>query len=78
MFSLSKHMELMFEGRKRKTLLEPAYKRIDSNGKVYLDKKLEGREVLIIPLEPMAGDKERFIKVGRSSIQLRDKHVKID
>jgi hypothetical protein len=41
------------------------YKRIDSNGKVYLDKKLAGNEVLIIPVKPLPEDKIEFIKIGR-------------
>jgi hypothetical protein len=55
----------MFNGKKRETLLDPVYKRIDSNGKVYLDKKLAGNEVLIIPVKPLPEDKIEFIKIGR-------------
>jgi hypothetical protein len=58
-------MEFMFNGKKRETLLDPVYKRIDSNGKVYLDKKLAGNEVLIIPVKPLPEDKIEFIKIGR-------------
>ena len=58
-------MEFMFNGKKRETLLDPVYKRIDSNGKVYLDKKLAGNEVLIIPVKPIPEDKIEFIKIGR-------------
>jgi hypothetical protein len=58
-------MEFMFNGKKRETLLDPVYKRIDSNGKVYLDKKLAGNEVLVIPVKPLPEDKIEFIKIGR-------------
>ena len=60
-------MELEFDGKKRETLLDPMYKKIDANGKVYLDKKKVGEEVLIIPLKPLPGDKEKWIKLGRRS-----------
>lgn len=60
------NMEFIFEGKRRETLIDPLYKRIDSNGKVYLDKSKVGQEVLIIPVKPMQGDKDRFIKVGRN------------
>jgi len=63
---LSNNMELEFEGKKRETLLDPVIKAIDSNGKVYLDKKRAGEQVLIIPLKLIPGDKERWIKIGRN------------
>lgn len=59
-------MEFIFEGKKRETLIDPVYKRIDANGKVYLDKSKVGEEVLIIPVKPLPEDKIRFIKVGRT------------
>lgn len=60
------NMDLELNGVKRETLIDPLYKRIDSNGKVYLDKKLVGQEVLIIPLKPVPQDKIDFIKIGRT------------
>jgi hypothetical protein len=59
-------MELEFDGKKRETLLDPMIKKIDANGKVYLDKKRAGEQVLIIPLKTIPGDKEKWVKIGRS------------
>jgi hypothetical protein len=59
------NMEFEFDSIKRETMIDPMYKKIDSNGKVYLDKKRAGEEVLIIAVKPKAGDKDRYLKVGR-------------
>lgn len=58
-------MEFEFNHIKRETLLDPMYKKIDSNGKIYLDKKKAGEEVLVIAVKPMPEDKIKYIKVGR-------------
>lgn len=58
-------MEIELDGKKRETLLDPMYKRIDKNGKVYLDKRRIGEEVLIIAIKPIPEDKIKYIKVGR-------------
>lgn len=58
-------MELKLDEIARETLLDPMYKKIDSNGKVYLDKRMAGREVLVIAIKPVPEDKIRYIKVGR-------------
>ena len=65
MRSMQGIMEFIFEGKKRETLLDPIYKRIDKNGKVYLDKSKAGQEVLIIPVKQLPEDKINYIKVGR-------------
>jgi len=67
MRSITGIMEFVFEGKKRETLLDPMYKRIDKNGKVYLDKSKVGQEVLIIPVKPLPEDKINYIKVGRGT-----------
>jgi len=59
------NMEFEFDKIKRETLIDPAYKKIDSNGKIYLDKRKAGEEVLIIAVKPMPEDKIKYIKVGR-------------
>jgi hypothetical protein len=59
------NMEFEFNHIKRETLLDPMYKKIDSNGKIYLDKKKAGKEVLVIAVKPMPEDKIKYIKVGR-------------
>lgn len=59
-------MEFEFDGKKWETLLDPMVKKIDINGKVYLDKKRAGEQVLIIPLKLLPGDKEKWVKIGRS------------
>ena len=67
MRSITGIMEFVFEGKKRETLLDPMYKRIDKNGKVYLDKSKVGQEVLIISVKPLPEDKINYIKVGRGT-----------
>lgn len=49
----------------RGTLTNPLYKKIDRNGRIYIDKKLAGKEVLIIVVKAVPHDKINFIKVGR-------------
>jgi hypothetical protein len=49
----------------RETVIDPLYKRIDKNGRIYIDKDLAGKEVLILVVEPIPKDKIDFIKVGR-------------
>lgn len=61
----SSYMEFAFEGKERETLIDPRLQKIDANGKVYLSKKMAGQIVLVIPVKPEPGDKERFMKVGR-------------
>lgn len=62
------YMELnISEMGKRSTVVDPLYKRIDQNGRVYISKDLVGKEVLILVLEPKPQDKIDYIKVGRSA-----------
>ena len=41
------------------------YKQLDKHGRLYIDPALAKRNFLVILLEPIAGDKENFVKVGR-------------
>jgi len=58
-------MEVQVAGKKRETLIDPMYKRIDKMGRVYVNRNLAEREVLIIVIEPIPEDKIHYIKVGR-------------
>ena len=58
-------MKFEFAGKERETLIEPQYKRIDKNGRVYLDINKAGEEALIITAKPLPEDKIDYIKVGR-------------
>ena len=42
-----------------------AYKRTDAQSKIYLDKTLKNKELLIIILEPTLQDRGMYVKVGR-------------
>ena len=59
------NMKLAFDGEERETLLDPLYKRIDKNGRIYLDINKAGEETLIVALKPLPKDKIKYIKVGR-------------
>jgi hypothetical protein len=65
MLDQSENMKFNFEGSERETLLDPLYKRIDKNGRIYLDINQAGSEVLILAVKPMPEDKIKYIKVGR-------------
>ena len=58
-------MEIIFDGKRRETLVDPSVKIVDSNGKVYLKKALAGEPVLIIPLKPVSGDLKKYTKIAR-------------
>lgn len=58
-------MEFVLDGLKRETSIDPLYKKIDSNGKIYVDKKAAGQEVLVLVVKPIPGDKDRYVKIGR-------------
>jgi hypothetical protein len=42
------------------------YKKLDKNGRLYIDVGWAKKEFLMILLDPITGDKEKFLKVGRS------------
>ena len=60
-------VDIEIAGEKRKPLAEPMYKKIDKMGRVYIDRNLAEKEVLIVVVEPVPKDKIDYIKVGRSS-----------
>ena len=61
------NLDMQFEmaGKKRETLIDPLYKRIDKMGRVYVNRDLAEQEVLIVVLKPKPEDKIDYIKVGR-------------
>ena len=67
MMNLMERMKFEFAGKERETLLEPLYKRIDKNGRIYLDINKAGEEVLILSVKPLPEDKINYIKVGRGT-----------
>ena len=58
-------MEFEMAGKRRETLVDPMYKRIDKMGRVYINRDLAEQEVLIVVLKPKPEDKIDYIKVGR-------------
>jgi len=58
-------MEFEMAGKRRETLIDPLYKRIDKMGRVYVNRDLAEQEVLIVVLKPKPEDKIDYIKVGR-------------
>jgi hypothetical protein len=60
-------MEIEMAGKKRETLIDPMYKRIDKMGRVYVDRNLAEQEVLIVVIKPKPEDKINYIKVGRGT-----------
>jgi hypothetical protein len=42
------------------------YKKLDKNGRLYIDVGWSKKEFLMVLLDPQTGDKEKFLKVGRS------------
>jgi hypothetical protein len=59
-------MKFIFEGKERETLIDPLYKRIDKNGRIYVDRDIAEQEALIIVVKPIPQDKIDYIKVGRT------------
>ena len=59
-------MKFNFVGKEREMLIDPIYKRIDKNGRIYVDRDLAEQEALIIVVKPIPQDKIDYIKVGRS------------
>ena len=59
-------MKFIFEGKEREMLIDPLYKRIDKNGRIYVDRDIAEQEALIIVVKPIPQDKIDYIKVGRS------------
>jgi hypothetical protein len=59
-------MKFKFEGKEREMLIDPIYKRIDKNGRIYVDRDLAEQEALFIVVKPIPQDKIDYIKVGRS------------
>jgi len=59
-------MRLSLENEERETIIDPLYKKIDRNGRIYISMDLAGQEALIAVIRPRPEDKIRYIKVGRS------------
>jgi RNA binding exosome subunit len=59
-------MKVGIEGSERETIIDPLYKKVDKNGRVYLNIDLAGQEALILVVKPEPEDKIKYIKVGRS------------
>ena len=41
------------------------YKKLDKNGRLYIDVGWAKKEFLVVFFDPVEGDKEKFLKVGR-------------
>jgi hypothetical protein len=63
-------MQFVFNGKERVTIRDPMYKKVGRDGRVYIDKALADKEILIIPVEAIPEDKIDFIKMGRASREL--------
>jgi hypothetical protein len=59
-------MKIGVAGKERETVIDPMYKRIDKMGRVYIDRNLAEKEVLILVIKPEPEDKIHYIKVGRN------------
>lgn len=59
-------MDLILEGDPRKIVRGPLYKRVATDGKVYVGKDLAGQEVLVAVIEAVPQDKINYIKIGRT------------
>jgi hypothetical protein len=59
-------MKFIFEGKEREMLIDPLYKRIDKNGRIYVERDIAEQEALIIVVKPIPQDKIDYIKVGRT------------
>jgi hypothetical protein len=59
-------MKFNFAGKEREMLIDPIYKRVDKNGRIYVDRDLAEQEALFIVVKPIPQDKIDYIKVGRS------------
>jgi|GEM_PF-2450713 len=59
-------MKIGIEGKERETIIEPLYKKVDKNGRIYVNIDLAGQEALILVVKPEPEDKIKYIKVGRS------------
>ena len=55
-----------FADKEREMLIDPIYKRIDKNGRIYVNRDLAEQEALFIVVKPIPQDKIDYIKVGRS------------
>jgi hypothetical protein len=59
-------MKFNFKGNEREMFIDPIYKRIDKNGRIYVDRDLAEKEALFIVVKPIPQDKIDYIKVGRN------------
>ena len=50
----------------RETIIDPQYKKIDKYGRLQVGLDFANQEVFVLYLRPKEGDKEKWIKVGRS------------
>ena len=50
----------------RETLLDPQLRKIDKYGRLQVGLSFANKEVLVFYVTPKPGDKEKFLKVGRS------------
>jgi hypothetical protein len=58
-------MKIIMDSIERETLMEPLYKKIDGNGRIYVDKHRVGEEILVSVLKATPDDKVKWLKVGR-------------
>ena len=58
-------MEFVLAGKKRVTIRDPMYKLVGNDGRVYIDKALAGKEILVIPAVAVPEDKIDYIKMNR-------------
>ena len=47
------------------TIRDPMYKLVGNDGRVYIDKALAGKEILVIPAVAVPEDKIDYIKMNR-------------
>ena len=59
-------MRIILDGDERETLIDPQVKRIDKMGRVYIDRNLAEKIVVVMVVPTKLGDKEKYMKVGRS------------
>jgi len=60
-------VKITIEGEERETLIDPQVKRIDKMGRVYIDRNLAEKVVVITVSEAKPEDKIKWIKIGRDS-----------
>jgi hypothetical protein len=59
------NIKIVMDSAERETIVEPIYTKPDSNGRVYISRKLANKEILVIVLEATVDDKIKFLHPGR-------------